>query len=434
MKPTNLFPSILIIMVAITNCNSPGPGAIKTEVKFENGTYSLYRGGEPYYINGAGCEFGDIPSLAEHGANSFRTWRTENGRQTAQEILDTAQAYGLSVLMGLDVGRERHGFDYNDSAWVKKQFEYIKGEVMKYKDHPALLGWGIGNELNLDYTNEKVWDAVNEIAKMIREIDGNHVTTTMLAGIGKKEVDFINEKCPELDFLSIQMYGDIINLQKRIDDAGWNGPYVVTEWGATGHWEVPKTEWGIPIEQTSSEKADAIMERWNKAISSNQTHCLGSYVFLWGQKQERTPTWYGLFLESGEETEAIDVMEYNWTGKWPENRVPRLDSLFLDGKKRYDNVKLNKNEQYNLDIFAHDPDGDKLTMKIEILPDVSDYFGHGGDFEKRPQSVYVKDNIPYTNNINIVSPENEGPYRVFVYIFDGHNNAAYANIPFFLYE
>ncbi len=42
---------------------------------------------------------------------------------------------------------------------------------MEYKDHPALMIWSIGNELNHGATNPKVWDAVNEISEMIHEID-----------------------------------------------------------------------------------------------------------------------------------------------------------------------------------------------------------------------------------------------------------------------
>jgi hypothetical protein len=34
-----------------------------------------------------------------------------------------------------------------------------------------VLFWGIGNELNLDYTNAKVWDAVNDIVVKIHEVD-----------------------------------------------------------------------------------------------------------------------------------------------------------------------------------------------------------------------------------------------------------------------
>ena len=49
--------------------------------------------------------------------------------------------------------------------------EKLREEVLKYKDHPALLAWGIGNELNLQYKNPKVWNAVNDIAKMIHEVD-----------------------------------------------------------------------------------------------------------------------------------------------------------------------------------------------------------------------------------------------------------------------
>ena len=39
--------------------------------------------------------------------------------------------------------------DYNNEYAVKGQIEYLKNEVLKYKDHPALLVWGIGNEVDL---------------------------------------------------------------------------------------------------------------------------------------------------------------------------------------------------------------------------------------------------------------------------------------------
>ncbi|MEM9328409.1 MAG: glycoside hydrolase family 2 TIM barrel-domain containing protein, partial [Bacteroidota bacterium] len=212
--------------------------AAKVEMKKEGDAFQLYVNGEPFYIDGAGLEFGDIPALAAHGANSFRTWRTDNGRRSGKEVLDEAQKYGLYVTMGIEIARERHGFNYDDPAEVAEQFERVKAEVMELKDHPALIIWAVGNELNLNATNPKVWDAVNDISKMIHEIDPNHLTTTTLAGIGQELVDDIKMRATDLDLLSIQMYGDIVNLPRYIEETGWDGPYMVTEWGATGHWEV----------------------------------------------------------------------------------------------------------------------------------------------------------------------------------------------------
>ncbi|HKL67599.1 MAG TPA: glycoside hydrolase family 2 TIM barrel-domain containing protein, partial [Bacteroidales bacterium] len=241
-----------------------GPRTV--EMKENNGVYRLYVDGEEFFVKGAGLEFGAIEALAESGANSFRTWRTDNGKQSGKEVLDKAQEHGLMVLMGIEVGRERHGYDYNDTAWVAQQKNDIRRQVMELKDHPALLAWGIGNELNLHYTNKKVWDAVDDIAKMIHEIDGNHPATTMLAGIGKEEVDYLEANCPNIDFLSIQFYGDIENLDQRLEESGYDGPYLITEWGATGHWEVPRTPWDAPVEQTSTEKAEAIKYRYENMI------------------------------------------------------------------------------------------------------------------------------------------------------------------------
>ena len=319
----------------------------KVKLTNNNGKFQLYVNDEPFYIKGAGLEFGNVPALSKHKGNSFRTWRTENGKKSGKEVLDEAYKNDLMVTMGIEVARERHGFDYDDSTAVKKQFEAIKKEVIALKDHPALMIWGIGNELNLRYTNPKVWDAVNDISKMIHEVDPNHLTTTSLAGISEKEVRLIKERCTDLDLLAIQMYGDLPDLPKLVKEYGWNGAYMVTEWGATGHWEVPKTKWDAPIEENSTLKATNYLKRYVGGIEADSLQCIGSYVFLWGNKQERTPTWYGIFLEDGRETESVDVMHFIWNGKWPQNRTPQIVAYSLNSKTANDNVELVAGEEYD---------------------------------------------------------------------------------------
>lgn len=393
-----------------------------------NGKFDLMVNNKPFYIKGAGLEFGDVPSLADHGANSFRTWRTENGRKSAKEVLDEAQKHGLMVTMGIEVGRERHGFDYDDREMVEKQLEQIRDDVVELKDHPALLIWGIGNELNLHYSNPKVWDAVNEISEMIHEVDPNHLTTTSLAGIAQKEVTLIKERAPDLDILAVQMYGDLPDVPRLIREYGWEGPYMITEWGATGHWEVPATSWGAPIEEHSTTKAANYLKRYKGGIEADSMQCIGSYVFLWGNKQERTPTWYGIFLADGQETESVDVMHYIWNGEWPENRTPQINSFTIEGKSAYDNVTLESGKSYEAFANITDHENDPLSYRWEILPESTD-LGEGGDYEEKPEPVQGFKVMEKGNTLEFKAPE-KGAYRLFVYAGDGHNHSATANIPF----
>ncbi|MBS0011484.1 MAG: glycosyl hydrolase family 2 [Bacteroidales bacterium] len=404
-------------------------GPAKVELKQVNDKYRLFVNDKEFFVKGAGLEFGNIEALAESGANSFRTWRTDNGKQTGKEVLDAAHENGLMVLMGIEVGRERHGFDYDNEEWVAEQKEDIRRQVTELKDHPALLAWGIGNELNLHYTNKKVWDAVNDIAKMIHEIDGNHPATTMLAGIGKNEVDYIKENCPDIDFLCVQFYGDIENLAARLDRAGYQGPYLVTEWGATGHWEVPATPWGAPVEQTSSEKAAAVKYRYENSILADSSNCMGSYVFLWGQKQERTPTWYGMFTEKGEKMEAIDVMQYFWTGEWPENRAPKIIEAEMNGLDRYAGITVKAGSENIALVKYSDPDGDNVMIDCEIMKEATD-LGEGGDHESRPETIDTPLECDANGKIKFIAPTEKGPYRLFIYLRDNHKHAGTVNIPF----
>jgi len=423
---------LALVLILVSACSDNSSKVAKVEVKKnDSGYHRLFVNDEEFFVLGAGLEFGDVQALAEHGGNSFRTWRTRNETEDALDVLDQAHEHGLLVLMCLDVARERHGFDYDDPQAVQEQFDFMKGEVERLKDHPALLAWAIGNELNLEATNLRIYDAVNELSKMIHEVDPNHPTTTTTAGIGKREVDYIKEHCTDIDFLSIQMYGDIVNLQQRISDAGWDGPYMVTEWGATGHWEVSRTEWDVAIEQTSKEKAEAFMERYKVAIEADPVNCMGSYVFLWAQKQERTPTWYGMFLDNGNATETVDAMQYIWTGGWPENRCPTLNSFVLDERTAHENVILKAGNPYTAKVSVTDYENDPIFYRWEILPESTD-LGMGGDFERRPETLLAMENEQA--EISLDAPLNPGAYRLFVYATDGGNKSATANIPFFVEE
>lgn len=422
------FRGLLLALAALASApalaNAPA-GPIKVAVhQTAADRYELLRAGRPYFVQGAGgSQYPD--RIAAYGGNSIRTWSTAD----APAVLAAANAHGLTVMLGLDVARERHGFDYHDVAAVAVQLQKIKAEVLKYKDDPAVLLWGIGNELNLDYTNPKVWDAVNEIAQMIHEVDPNHPTSTVLAGVGKREVEYIKARCPAIDVLSINTYAGLATLPRQVRDAGWAGPYLVTEWGPTGHWEGPQTPWKASVEETSSQKAAVYKSRYQAAIEQDRAHCLGSYAFFWGQKQERTPTWYGLFTEDGQETEVMDVLQYLWTGQYPKNRAPHIDSFTLAGKTATAAPTVRPGQLVAVQSSTGDPDGDRLDYQWELLPESTD-LKQGGDRESRPKALPLALKSDKMGQGQFTAPAQPGAYRLFVYAHDGHGNVATGNIPF----
>jgi hypothetical protein len=429
----------MVVAAALMACTtgrgdeSPKPqGPAKVEIRKADGRFRLYVNGQPFYIQGAGIELGSVEKLKQHGGNSFRTWSADNGRDSGQQVLDRGLANGLYVSMGLDVDHERRGFDYDNTNAVARQFTKLIGQVEELKNHPALIVWVVGNELNFE-KNPKVWDAVNDLSRRIHQIDPNHPTTTTLAGFNKETVALVKARAPDLDFLCFQMYCDIINLPRYLAEAGWDKPYVVSEWGATGHWECGKTAWDAPLENDSTTKADLYQMRFEKVIMPDQRNCLGSYVFFWGQKQERTPTWYGMFLESGEETAPIDVMHYIWKGAWPANRSPRIEGLWLDGKTATQNVRLRPGQSCRAKVASADPDGDALTFRWEIMAE-STSKNVGGDRESKPATLPGLIGDASRGEISLQAPGKPGAYRLFAYVFDGKGHAAHANLPFLVEE
>ena len=404
-----------------------GVGPIPVKImQDEAGMWHLTRDGKPYEVRGAGGNV-QLDKLVEVGGNSIRTWSTDN----AQEVLDEAYSKGITVMLGLWVQHERHGFDYNDEKKVAAQLEGFKKVILQFKDHPALLMWGIGNEVDLFYSNTRVWAAINDIAKYIHQVDHNHPTSTVTAGLDDKEVKLILRDAPEIDVYCVNTYGDIAGVRKNIRSFGWKGPYMITEWGPNGHWEVAKTKWGAPVEQSSSEKAKSYRERLASEIQADKDFCIGSYVFLWGHKQETTSTWYGLFSAEGNASEAVEVLQDIWKPGTVKNRTPVLDSLCVDGKKKGEYIALTADEIYEASAFLKDADNDLLKSSWVIVPESRD-IKSGGDAESAPTPLVGLFKKKTTNSAKFFAPSTEGAYRLFFETVDGNGHYAYTNVPFYV--
>jgi len=210
---------------------------------------------------------------------------------------------------------------------------------------------------------------------------------------------------------------------------GWEKPYMVTEWGPYGHWESPMTSWGVAIEATSKEKAN-FRDLAYKYIREDNELCLGSYAFLWGYKQEQTPTWYGLFTKQKNATQSIDVLNAYWKGE-VRNTAPILHSFLLNNLDVKESVKLKKGKNCTFTYKVNDEENDSLTYEFQLMPESRDKKA-GGDFEKTPEPIpfIVVENL--NDRLVIKAPKKSGPYRFFIYVRDSNKNVATANIPFYV--
>tara|TARA_Y100000385_G_scaffold26981_1_gene25597 strand:+ start:2427 stop:3704 length:1278 start_codon:yes stop_codon:yes gene_type:complete len=388
-----------------------------------SGNFELQRNGAPYYIKGAGAK-DHFDLLVKSGANSIRVWSTNNSA-----LLDSAYQHGLTVTLGLYVRPERSGMDYNNEYAVKGQIEQLKNEVLKYKDHPALLVWGIGNEVDLRYSNFKVWETIEIIAKFIKEVDTNHPTMTVIAGVDPSKSFYIKKYCPSVDILGLNVYGSIENAGANLRKFNWDKPYIVSEWGVNGPFEAKTTSWKAKIEPPNGLKADQRLRRYQELIEKDKERCLGSYCFLWGQKQESTATWHGMFLSNGEPTEAVDVMQFCWKGEWPQSRSPSIRNISLENIGwRKDHV-LAPSKQATLSIEYLKYNNKKVMVEYVLYPEAfSDKIG--GDIQKSPVPVKFEIIKKSDNELTFISPNKKGAYRLFAYVKNEKGQTSVANIPF----
>lgn len=422
------FLKLVMLATALSNPLAATPSSKVVIKEDAPGRFVLLRDGKPFVIHGAGGT-GHLKDLVKYGGNSIRTWGIESLEEKVdgKPLLDYCQELGIAVTAGIWIGHERHGFDYGSEAQLRKQRETVRTAVRKYRAHSALLIWGLGNEMEgpmSDGKDVRIWKELNRLAAIVKEEDPNHPVMTVIAGAADSKVKGILANYPNIDILGVNAYSGASGAVRSAKQCGWKKPFVLTEFGPQGHWEVAKTAWGAPIEPSSRDKAASYYATMS-LLADTSDICLGSYVFLWGQKQEVTSTWYGMFLKSGEKLPTVDAACYAWSGKWPANRCPKITRFESPLKE----TTVTPGDAVSAMVEATDAENDALQWEWAVVEESTDR-KVGGDAEAASPAVPGSIFSQSGGKAEIKAPAKPGSYRLFVTVRDGRGGASADNIPF----
>ena len=296
---------------------SESQAANKVKVFGEKGRWHLLLNGQDFFIKGVGC--GDyltpeniddaLISSKELGANCIRRW----GESDYDElILDKCQEYELMAMMGFWLPVT---MDYERDELAKELLtEQVLDFIRRYKDHPSLLVWGIGNEViilgeiklkeqGIELSDdEKVARStafaryLETLCQKIKEVDQDH--PIVFAGAGLTALEYIDKYTPSLDIYGVNFYGGAREAYSYWRKINPDIPYIFTEFGPRGPWEVNDDVNGLPIEPDDEMKARSFEDIWQKSILAKEGYCLGGFAFHLTEKrlviEGSSPTWWGL--------------------------------------------------------------------------------------------------------------------------------------------
>ncbi|MFF4934748.1 discoidin domain-containing protein [Streptomyces griseofuscus] len=402
----------------------PASGAVKVEGT--QGNWRLTVGGQPYTVKGVtwGPAVSDaptyLPGVKAMGANTIRTWGTDGSSKT---LLDAAAANGIRVINGFWLqpggGPGAGGcVDYvTDTTYKNAMLTEFAQWVDAYKSHPATLMWNVGNESVLGLQNcysgsqleaerNAYTSFVNDVAKKIHSIDPDHPVTSTDAWTGAWP--YYKRNAPDLDLYAVNSYSNVCKVRQDWLDGGYTKPYIITETGPAGEWEVPDDVNGIPDEPTDIQKADAYTKAWN-CVTGHQGVALGATLFHYGTEHDFGGVWFNL-VPDGLKRLSYYAVKKAYTGSTAgDNTPPVISNMTADLAS-----SAPAGGEFTVHADVRDPDGDPITYKVFLS-------GNYANGDKR--LVEAQWRSTGNGTFVVTAPQKLGVWKVYLQAEDGHGNA-----------
>jgi exo-beta-1,3-glucanase (GH17 family) len=402
---------------ALTDPATPaGPSTVS--VTGSQGNWQLRVNGTGYEVRGLtygppqAAADGYMRDLKSMGVNTIRTWGVDD--TNTPTLLNRAAQQGIKVIVGHWLNQ---GADYvNDTTYKTNVKNEIVARVNALKGYQGVLLWDVGNEVILTMQNFGLSAAdvearriayaqfVNELAVAIHAADPNHPVTSTDAWTGAWP--YYRNYAPALDLLAVNSYGAINTVKQAWIDGGYTKPYIVTEGGPDGEWEVPNDVNGVPTEPTDLQKKAQYTASWN-AIKSHPGVALGATEFHYGLENDFGGVWLNTFT-GGWHRLGYYALKQAYTGQVPTNTPPEITSMTVGSQ-----TSVPAGSQFTVGVAATDPQGDPIRYNLMFS-------------NKHITGNTGLDNVRFTQTgpgqFSVTAPQQMGVWKVYVYAYDGQGN------------
>jgi hypothetical protein len=216
----------------------------------------------------------DFKLLCQAGVNTITGWDSDKGfeQDRFDEVtLDAANQYGIGVVMPIFMPAER---DYTDPGLIGYVLQEATAKVTRFKDHPALRMWGVGNEVLTVMPPEQHASFLQvylNIIDLVHQLDPNHPVIYREA-----EDEFVPELVQLLQdsgnarpwwLYGMNIYDkDPAPQLRNWPVLGMNRPLFVSEFGYEG--------------SSPAERAQGYVNMW-RTIRAFPEYVLGAAPYVW---------------------------------------------------------------------------------------------------------------------------------------------------------
>ncbi|MEM6720478.1 MAG: glycoside hydrolase family 2 TIM barrel-domain containing protein [Bacteroidota bacterium] len=389
--------------------------------------WQLLVNGKPFPVKGA--TFGhenDVANydtyfkdLQELGVNTLRTWAT--GENT-KAFLDAAAKYDIKVMVGIWMRHGRPGMEDDDSFnylsdidGMEDMYNYSLKVVEMYKDHSAVLAWGVGNEvyLNMATDAEKVAYSkfLERVCSNIKKLDPNHpISSTAAWTFG---LEWWEKYVPSIDMYGLNVYGAGANfLQDELQKRNIDKPYVITEYNVTGEWDIKNLQNGVKVEPSDEEKYNMIVDGYQNWIN-NKSQCLGVYIFHYANENNFMSPWL-LTHHRGFYRPTYWGIRKAYTGKEPTNAIPKINTFTISDET------LQSDTWIPVQLGVTDAENEQVDIRFY-------YNQRTGSRKRRSQINALNFRGSLTDGFEIQIPKEHGAIKIYVNVQDAFNNVGIAS-------